>query len=104
MTWRIYRLPGSMQFLHIDSGQGTPVVNVRGFEIYAHCQWGQNCGAIQPRGWIEIEAQDFYIIDDVAIFFDKESREANKSVNETLKIIDAAPCMVKHPDLRKENE
>jgi hypothetical protein len=88
MIWRIYRLPGSKQFLHIDSGQGTPIINVTGFEIFAHSHWGQNCGAYQPRGWIEVETNEFFISNGIAIFFDKEYKEAMNAINETLKIVE----------------
>jgi hypothetical protein len=74
-----------MEFLHIDSGQGTSIVNVRGFEIFAHSHWNQNCGVIQPRGWIEVEVDDFYIVDEIALFLDQEAQERNQSAMITLK-------------------
>src|SRR5258706_11435561 len=35
MNWRIYRLPGSREIWHIDSGPGTQVFNVRGYQAHA---------------------------------------------------------------------
>jgi hypothetical protein len=88
MIWRIYRLPGSKEWLHIDSGQGTPIVNVTGFEVFAHSHWGQNCGVVQPRGWIEIDTDGFFIIDGVALFMDEGAEHANNSAMRTLKIVE----------------
>ncbi len=101
MTWRIYRLPGSMQFLHIDSGQGTPIVNVHGFELFAHSHWNQNCGAIQPRGWIEVETDDFYIVDGIALFLDHEAQETNQSAIDTLNATEMNATEKSHTELNE---
>lgn len=54
MTWRIYRLPGSRRVWHIDSGAGTPVVNV--LDIYSSVPFRSvdtNSNAM-PRAWFEV--------------------------------------------------
>lgn len=104
MTWRIYRLPGSKQWLHIDSGYGTPIINVTGFEIFAPSHWGQNCGAVQPRGWIEVETDGFFIVDGTALFFNEDYKQANDSVSETLKIVEQSKITAEDFGLDKNGE
>jgi hypothetical protein len=69
MNWRIYRLPGSRDSWHIDSGPETQVLNVRGFEIYAPCKSVDIvCGF--PRAWIEIprENTQLHVIGGIAVW------------------------------------
>lgn len=66
MNWRIYRLPGSRETWHIDSGAGTQVFNVRGF-----CASSSKSidigGNNSPRAWIEVIGE-FHVIDGIARF------------------------------------
>jgi hypothetical protein len=74
MKWRIYRLPGSREVWHIDSGEGTKVFNVRGYQAagsYSVDIGGNNV----PRAWIEINGQELHIVNGVAIFEYSEVRE-----------------------------
>lgn len=68
MTWRIYRLPGSREIWHIDSGQNTQVFNVRGFKCHADTDSVDIGGNNVPRAWIEVFADDLHIINGVAEF------------------------------------
>ena len=66
--WRIYRVPGSKEFWHIDSGIGTIVFNVTKFEIFCPCK-SIDVGNGMPRAWIEIDQQDeLHFFDGVAVF------------------------------------
>lgn len=81
VRWRIYRLPGSREVWHVDSGPGTHIVNVRGFEIYVPCRSIDVGGDNVPRAWIEIAEvpamrafpnqplnADFYIVGGIAVW------------------------------------
>lgn len=71
MTWRIYRLPGSQKIWHVDTGIGTPVVNV-----YAWQSQGvkgiksiDTATQVQPRAWIEIPGEvSFFVVKNVGVF------------------------------------
>lgn len=68
--WRIYRLPGSRETWHIDSGAGTPVINVRGFDLrFVRAVSIDKPGAEQPRAWISVsEESEFFIINGIAVW------------------------------------
>lgn len=67
MNWRIYRLPGSREIWHIDSGPGTQIFNVRGFN--ASMSHSVDIGGNNvPRAWIEVNDSDLHIVDGVAVF------------------------------------
>lgn len=59
MKWRVYRLPGSLQFWHIDSGPGTVVINCLGFMSDVVVRTVHGPGDMQPRFWVEIEGNLF---------------------------------------------
>ena len=67
MTWRIYRLPGSREIWHVDSGEGTQVFNVRGYAAQVPTSSIDGDASKQPRAWIEARGE-FYIIDGIALF------------------------------------
>jgi len=55
VQWRIYRLPGSLDWWLIDRGEGTPIFKVLSYE----CQCGSRSvndgiSGKQPRSWIEV--------------------------------------------------
>jgi hypothetical protein len=54
VSWRIYRLPGSREVWHVDSGPGTHIINVRGFVSQVPCRSVDIGGDNVPRAWIEI--------------------------------------------------
>lgn len=66
-TWRIYRLPGSRDIWHIDSGKGTQVFNVRGYKCAADSSSVDIGGNNSPRAWIEIYGE-LHLIDGTAFF------------------------------------
>jgi hypothetical protein len=73
VKWRIYRLPGSRENWHVDSGQGTPIVNVRGFEIFVPSRSVDIGGENVPRAWIEIALDaEFFIVAGNALFIPGE--------------------------------
>lgn len=80
MTWRIYRLPGSRENWHIDSGCGTQVFNVRFWQA-AESRSRDVCGNHVPRSWVEISAQELHIVNGVAYF---EYPGVVEAVRETL--------------------
>lgn len=72
-AFRIYRLPGSKEFWHIDAGAQTPVFNVRGYQcnvdsfsiddFNSHLRYGG------PRAWIEVpQPCELHVINGVAVF------------------------------------
>jgi hypothetical protein len=68
--WRIYRLPGSRQFWHIDAGADTPVINVTAFRSAVDTK-SVDIGEGHPRAWIEIERSahiELHVINGTAIF------------------------------------
>ena len=67
MNWRIYRLPGSREIWHIDSGPDTLIFNVRGFHAGASHSVDIG-GNNSPRAWIEVRNCELHIVNDVAIF------------------------------------
>ena len=68
MKWRIYRLPGSREIWHVDSGPNTKIVNVKNFIIRCHAR-SIDIGDGYPRAWIEInEDNEFHIINGIAVF------------------------------------
>jgi hypothetical protein len=67
MNWRIYRLPGSREVWHIDSGPGTPIYNVRGYSS-SHSHSVDVGGNHVPRAWIEVPDAELYIVNGVAVF------------------------------------
>jgi hypothetical protein len=65
--WRIYRLPGSREIWHIDSGAGTKVFNVRGYEAQVPSVSVDIGGNNMPRAWIQMDGE-LHIIDGIAVF------------------------------------
>jgi hypothetical protein len=65
--WRIYRLPGSREIWHIDSGDGTKVFNVRGYEAQVLSRSVDIGGNNVPRAWIELHGE-LHVIDGIAVF------------------------------------
>jgi hypothetical protein len=68
--WRIYRLPGSRQIWHIDTGDNTPIINVRSFSMDGTCASSVDRGVGVPRAWIEVPygSTELYIIQGVAVW------------------------------------
>jgi len=69
--WRIYRLPGSRMFWHIDTGVGTPVINVLAFHVATLEVHSRDIGDGFPRAWIEIPRnnnEQLHIIQGAAYF------------------------------------
>jgi len=64
--WRIYRLPGSRNFWHVDSGENTPVINVLGYEINVP---SHSVDIVDgwPRAWIALQGE-LHIVNKVAVF------------------------------------
>lgn len=59
MKWRVYRLPGSRQWWHIDTGPGTLVVNCLGFMSDVPLRTINGPGDQVPRAWVEVEGNLF---------------------------------------------
>lgn len=59
MKWRIYRLPGSRQWWHIDSGPGTFIINCLGFMSDVPLQTINGPGNEVPRAWVQVEGNLF---------------------------------------------
>lgn len=67
--WRIYRLPGSREVWHIDSGPETEIVNARGYRCLAPSRSVDVGGNNVPRAWIAIPSSCFlHLVNGVAIF------------------------------------
>lgn len=58
MKFRVYRLPGSQRLWHVDTGQGTTVVNVVAFMSDVPVKT-IDIGSGVPRAWVEIEGNFF---------------------------------------------
>lgn len=84
MKWRIYRLPGSQKIWHIDSGPGTPVINVRGFETRAEVVSVDSPNQ-HPRAWLEISGNE--LLGNVSVFVVGNVAQFLYDVNTLL------PCM-----------
>jgi hypothetical protein len=67
MNWRIYRLPGSREIWHIDSGENTLVFNVRGYDAQVPTQSVDIGGNNVPRAWITLQGE-LHIVNNVAVF------------------------------------
>jgi hypothetical protein len=67
MKWRIYRLPGSRETWHIDSGCGSQVFNVRGYKCAADSESVDIGGNHSPRAWIQVVGE-LHIVDGFALF------------------------------------
>jgi hypothetical protein len=65
--WRIYRLPGSREIWHIDSGPGTQIFNVRGYKCAADSQSVDIGGNNVPRAWIEVHGE-LHLVNGIALF------------------------------------
>lgn len=69
MNWRIYRLPGSREIWHVDSGSGTAVLNVHGYQCHAPSRSVDIGGSNVPRAWIEIcGGTELHLIKGIAVF------------------------------------
>jgi hypothetical protein len=82
--WRIYRLPGSRQIWHIDSGPCTQIFNVRGYRCAADSQSVDIGGDNVPRAWIEVIGE-LHIVNGMALF----SFVLDEKLKETLEMKDA---------------
>jgi hypothetical protein len=68
-NWRIYRLPGSREVWHLDSGPGTDIYNVRGYRCFIPSHSVDIGGTNVPRAWIQIHCGcSLHIINGIAIF------------------------------------
>lgn len=67
MNWRIYRLPGSREIWHVDSGPGTKIFNVRGYEAVVMTRSIDIGGNNTPRAWIQAEGE-LHIVNGIAVF------------------------------------
>lgn len=69
MNWRLYRLPGSRDKWHLDRGDGTAVINVRGYNGLQTSR-SVDKGDGNPRAWIEFPyaGTDLHIINGIAVF------------------------------------
>jgi len=81
-NWRIYRLPGSREIWHLDSGPETQVFNVRGYTCLMPSRSIDIGGMNVPRAWIQIRGCDcsLHIINDIAIFAPLEKKLEKKCV------------------------
>jgi hypothetical protein len=70
-NWRIYRLPGSREVWHIDSGPDTKIFNVRGYESSVISRSVDIGGMNVPRAWIEIGECDLHLVNGFAVFTPK---------------------------------
>lgn len=61
MNWRIYRLPGSREIWHIDSGDGTQVINVHAWQSSVAVQSFDRGGSIHPRAYISVNFAELYV-------------------------------------------
>jgi hypothetical protein len=68
MNWRIFRLPGSREWWHIDFGCGTPIINVQQWETHVKARNKDVGGNNVPRQWVEIIGADLHIVNGVAVF------------------------------------
>lgn len=90
-TWRIYRLPGSREWWHVDSGKETAVFNVRGFTTLCDCHSVDVGGDNVPRAWIEIDCKtpypvELHIVNGWAVFEFPGVRKAVKDVVEEMNL------------------
>lgn len=90
MNWRVYRLPGSRNVWHVDSGPNTVVINVVGYR--AAETHSVDIGDGWPRAWIALDNQELHIVNGIAIF-----TVADKMENPVM------ACCGKMIDLGKEN-
>jgi hypothetical protein len=65
--WRIYRLPGSREVWHIDSGPDTQIFNVKTWQCAADSKSVDIGGMNVPRAWIEIYGE-LHLVDGIALF------------------------------------
>lgn len=68
MNWRIYRLPGSREVWHIDSGCRTQVFNVTAWQCHTSSHAVDVGGNHIPRAWISISGAELHIINGIAVF------------------------------------
>jgi hypothetical protein len=71
-NWRLYRLPGSREFWHIDNGDGTKRIDVTGFDMNHVPSRSVNRTSGVPHSWIEINAThaELRITNGKAFFFE----------------------------------
>lgn len=67
-AWRIYRVPGSRQWWHIDSGPNTPIVSVKRWRAAVATEAVDVGGAVQPRAWIKVLGEFFMFPNGEAVF------------------------------------
>jgi len=91
--WRIYRLPGSREIWHVDSGCGTQVFNVKGYCCAADTESVDISGNHVPRAWIAVNNSELHIVNGKALFV--EQRVAD-SIQEVANVIrdEKAKCAV----------
>jgi hypothetical protein len=80
MIFRIYRIPGSKKFWHIDSGQGSQKFNVLGYDAMVDTT-SVDSPEENPRARIQIDGDttDFYVINGRA-FFDTKKYPINNVI------------------------
>jgi hypothetical protein len=88
VNWRIYRLPGSREVWHIDSGTGTTIFNVKKYRCAADSQSVDIGGNNVPRAWIEILGADLHIVNGTALF----SYALDVPVKAEVKVCAASPA------------
>lgn len=76
MNWRIYRLPGSREIWHVDTGEGTQIFNVRGYFANVPSISVDIGGNNSPRAWIKLEGE-LHIINEIAHFRIPVQEESN---------------------------
>jgi len=63
MIWRVYRLPGSRQWWHIDSGPETKLINVNSIEFGLTGAYSVDMpDQFQPRAWFELDRAKFDLL------------------------------------------
>lgn len=87
MNWRVYRLPGSRNVWHIDSGPNTVVINVAGYR--AAETHSVDIGDGWPRAWIAIDGQELHLVNGIAIF---ELPGVAEGIRESIEIATGKPA------------
>lgn len=89
--FRIFRVPGSRQFWHIDAGPGTPVINVLGIKIKGCEVETRDVGDGVPRAWFEVRGE-LFVSNYVAHFIDWSSCLTGVAMTEKEIVKLAEPC------------
>lgn len=89
MTFRVYRLPGSQRLWHVDTGQGTTVINVAAFMSDVPVKT-VDIGSGVPRAWVEIEG-NFFV----------DRNRVGKFMAETATLLPCSKSVVSDEDAKK---